>query len=1517
MIKTIQFVQKTALICLVFLLISYQSRATHIYGADFYYTYVNDTTYNVTLVVYGDCGGSAFPNLSTGTPTVELYNGTTLVETKNLAIQAPSAGVEVTPVCPSQLSNTNCVSSTGTIPGVKRFTYTGTFILNSTSANWRFRFTGAMGFTSSAGRSTTITNITSGTGGGTIMALEATLNNTIGGNSSPIYTSIPTPFFCINVPANNNPGTVDPNLDALSYSLVPGMVNTGGTVTYVTGYTATAPLAVATGTFSFSSSTGQLSFTPNLVQRSLVVFRVDEYRGSTLVGTSMREMTFVVLNNCTNNAPTGSISSQSAGTISGGGTTLTVCKSAGLLTFNINATDAEGNAITMTPSGIPAGATYTITNNNTTAPTSVFSWNLATATPGTYNFFINFKDDGCPLSSSQTRAYTITILPDPALAYTLLSPATCSKKARFTMTPSVAPSPWTITIRQGTSIIHTFTGLTGAQTDSLDPGTYTIRVTNNNTCFKDTTITLNPPPTIIPTVSMVRPTCFGGSNGSITLVAGGGVSPFTYAIGTGSFGTSNIFTGLTAGSYTLRIRDANDCIKDTTVQLQNPPDIVISVASTKPRCNFYSSGLITVTASNGTSPYQYALGTGSFSSTNTFSGLFSGTYLIRVRDNNNCTKDSNFVLNDSISVHANAVVTNVLCNGDNTGAIVLTGNSGTAPYFYRLLPGTFGTSGTFNTLPAAVHNFRIKDVDSCYLDTAIAITQPARLASNINRVNVSCFGLTNGSVTVTGTGGVSPYTYAIGTGSFASVNSFTGLAPGTYTFRVKDANDCIRDTSITITQPAKLGFSNISITEPICNGNSNGIITISGTGGTTPFTYAIGSSAYVSSSTFSGLAAGTYILRIRDANNCDVDSTVTMNQPTRIIPSLQVKQSTCTPLNNGNVIISVSGGVPGYVYAIGTSSFGSANVYGSLAAGTYTFYIRDTRLCVKDTTITIIDSTRVNANYTINNVRCFGDTNASISIATTSGQSPFTYSLNTNPFVPTNTFSNLPIGSYTVAIRDNLGCRKDTSITITQPSLLVPFISITPPTCYGFANGRVIVGAFGGTPAFNYAMGTGAFGTSGTFNNMLAGTYTFRVRDANNCSKDTTITVTEPARLGYQNLDLQNVLCFGDTSGKVTITGIGGITPYTYAINSIPHNANNIKTGLKSGIHIVRIKDANNCERDTVITLTQPNKLLLTVPSVIQPTCEDYKDATIVVSGLGGTLPYMYSINNGSKQTNNIFNQLTQGNYILTVTDSNNCEHDTSLTLQGYPRIIISDAIPKAASCFGFNDGKITLTVTGGVQPLMYQLDSRTPVSVSTFFDLAAGTYKVRVIDDKNCIKDTAIRILQPDKLTTTIKVVPNDCEGYDDGGYLKADVTGGTMPYLYKWSANDNALKEELSNMANGKYMVWITDANTCKDSAGAEVLYNDCCNIFIPDAFTPNGDGRNDKAKVLFKGDFVLQRFAIYNRFGQQVFETNIIGDGWDGVYNGKLQDIGTYNYYAKGICGNGGKKEVEYKGTLTLIR
>ncbi|WP_276132862.1 gliding motility-associated C-terminal domain-containing protein [Polluticoccus soli] len=1506
-----------SVVVLLFCLLGTSAKASHFYGADLNYTHVSGNTYTITFTVYADCNLSNPPFLSlpSATPEIEIWDGTTQINSIILAIQSPSSGTEVTPVCATQLNNTTCVSTTGTIPGVKKFVYTGTVSLGWTSTNWRFLFNGIMG-SSQAGRSNTITNIQIPAMSGSLMGLEATLNNSGGPNSSPTYTTIPTPFFCINKAASYNPGTVDANNDALTYSLVPGIeVTTSSTVTYLTGYSATAPLAAATGTFNFNTTNGQLNFTPNLVQRSLVVTKVSEFRGSTLVGTSMREMTFVVLNNCNNNPPGGGISNVSGGTLVNS-TTVSVCQGQGSFAFSINPTDLDGNSINVSASGIPTGASFTITNNNTIAPIGSFSWNLVGVTPGTYNFFITYTDDGCPLSSKQTQAYTINVLPQPKITFGLVSAATCTKKAKFNVTPSIAPSPWVLTVLQGTTTVHTITGITATQLDSLDPGTYTLRISSTNTCIKDTTITIAPPPVIIPSVSMVKPICFGGNDGSITITASGGLAPFQYAIGAGTFSSTNTFTGLAAGTYTLHIKDANDCLKDTTVQLLDPLAITAAVTFTSPPCNFYNSGVITVTANNGTAPYQYALNTGSFSTTNTFTGLYSGNYTLHIKDANNCLKDTIVNLPDSIAVHATAVLTHILCHGDSTGAITITANSATPPYLYKLGGGTLGTTNTFPNLWAGNHTIHIEDSNKCYLDTIITLNEPTAITSTSVVTNVSCFGLSDGSVTITAAGGTSPYNYALGAGPYGSTGVFGGLAAGSYTIHIKDANGCLKDTTITVTQPAVLAFNNIAKQEPNCFSFSDGSITITAAGGTTPYTYAIDAGLFNSSNVFSSLAAGTYVLHIKDDHGCAVDSTVTLTQPPAVQAFAQVTNSVCATLSNGKVVLSATGGVPPYQYAVGLGAYSSTPTFTGLAAGTYFFHIRDSRNCQKDTGITIIDSFVLKMTASVTNVSCFGDSTGSITVTASGGTSPYTYAKGIfGTYNSSNVFPTLKALTYLIKIKDANGCIKDSNIAVTEPPILKAFITPQNVSCFGFNDGKITVNGTGGTTPYSYAMGAGTFGSLNLFQTLPIGTYLVHVKDGKGCMFDTSIILTQPPAMGIA-LSVADVLCFGDSTGQVTVTGSGGVLPYDYRWDYGVYQVSNILTKINSGPHVIRVRDANGCFKDSNIVVNQPTKLEITELTIVHPTCEGFTDGRITIAAAGGITPYQYAAGGNTFTGSAAKTNLGAGSQVVQVKDNNGCIKDTVVVLTGYPAIILDEITPKDVSCFGMQDGTIEVSAHGGVQPLAYSIGSMIP-DEKIFRNLKPSSYTVTVTDSKNCTKDTTVSVGSPDKIVIALTANKNDCEGFDDGGAIVSKVIGGTLPYNYAWNTKPERFSADLTGVANGTYRLAIIDANDCTDTAEATILYDNCCKPFIPDAFTPNNDGKNDKARILFKGDMTLKIFSIFNRFGEVVFTTANINDGWDGIYNGEPQDIGTYNYYVKAICGNGGNNEVEYKGTITLIR
>ena len=1503
------------LVTITCILASASAQASHIFGVDLYYTNVGGNVYTVTLAVYGDCSGSAFYNLSTSSPTIEVYNGSTYVSSMTLTVQPPTNGVEVSPVCPSQLGNTTCSNTSSSLPGIKKFIYQGNITLSTTSTVWRFLFNGNMGGTSSAGRSNAITNINI-PGTGSTISLVDTLNNTPGGNSSPLYNTIPTPYFCVNTPANYNPAAVDPNGDVLSFDLVSAIdAATGVSVNYVWPYGPTAPLGVTAGTFSFTPTNGQLSFTPNIAQRADVVYNVRETVGGVLRGTSQREMTIVVLSPCTNNPPTGSMSAPTGGSLSGG-TQINICNNVGTFSFHINPTDADGDTITMTASGLPTGATFNIVNNNTPAPQGTFSWNTTGVTPGTYTFFVNYQDRGCPIASRQSIAYTINVLPAPSLAFTFISAATCTRKALFTLTPGTVSGLWSINILQGATTVQTFTGLTATLTDSLNPGTYTIRTYNSVSCYKDTTVTFTAPPLPSGTVTITPPLCTGDANATISVIGTAGTAPFTYALGAGSYTSSGSFTGLTAGVYVLHIRDANNCVKDTSVTIAATAPILLSVSVRRSTCNGYANGRVIIVGYNSIAPYTYAMGSGAYSATDTFDNLTAGTYTFHVKNANGCIKDTTLSFVDSQYLHGSISATPIACyGGTSTVTVAGIGGFGT-PYAYAYNTGAFGPFGSF-TLGQGTYTFHITDPQSCYFDTIITITQPTPVTIATTPSAATCHGSATGSVSIAASGGTPGYTYAIDGGTYSSTSTASGLLAGTHTVTVQDANNCIATATITITEPTPIAADSVSVQLPLCNGVADGVLHIYASGGTPGYTYAINTGTYSASNIFTALAAGTYTLHIKDANGCIKDTIVTLVNPPSVIPGATVTPSHCQNLADGVVTLSGTGGTPAYVYAQGTGTYGASPTFSPLAAGTYTFHIRDVNGCIADTTLTITNLVHIMASFAVTPPLCNGDANGIVTVTGTTGTSPYNYAFGTGSYSTTNTFTGISAGANTFHIRDAVGCIGDTTITVTQPSLVLIAVTTTQPSCYGYTDGTATATGAGGTAPYTYAINGGTFSAAATFTSLAAGTYTVAVQDAHNCVRQTVVVIGQPSPLTINALDITNISCNGGADGMVTVTAAGGTPAYQYASGSGGFQASATLTGFTAGTYAIHVQDSHGCAVDSSVTLTQPATLVIASVTVTNPTCQGYADGAITITAGGGTTPYQYSKDNITFVSGTTFNTLTEGTYTIFIKDTHGCTTDTTLTLIGYPHINYDSFTITSAGCAGQQDGGIIIYGSGGNPPLTYSLSGMVPTTAPNIFTaLMAGDYTATITDAKNCSKDSLINIPQPDSVKVTTTITPNSCLGLETQGVVVANVTGGTLPYTYLWSLNADTASF-IANLPNGDYTVYVKDAHNCGDSATATITYDNCCTPFLPNAFSPNGDGHNDLYRLVYKGDIELIEFSVYNRFGERVFFTKQITEGWNGSYKDEPCDIGTYYYYIRLYCGNRHDHILEFKGDVTLVK
>jgi len=556
---------RSVLFSVALILLSFSSRASHIIGADMFYTWQSGNTYKVTVILYGDCAsntgpGSAYSSLPTSHPQVCVYNGGTLLATLTLDPDAASAagGTEITPVCADSINRTQCTSLAFHTPGIKKFTYTKTYTFTSTSSVFRFVYTANNGGTS-AGRTSAITNLVSP--GSTMMQLIDTLNNTTGPNTSPLLTVVPTPFFAENINNCYTPGAIDPDGDSLSFDLIAATNGTtscgtvGGAVAYTGAFVAwpgqpltpATPLRVISATdFNFDGTTGQVCFRTAVTQRSVVVFNIREYRGGVFVGSSQREMNFY-----TDLFDTATIK-PGVPNLSGGldfdnvadsfkfhvcGHPTDVGPAADADTFSLSLSPSEVDAtrrITCTVSGLApsSGLVFSVVDNNTNAPICKIKGNSATMVPGIYNFVLTFKDDGCPITNVQPKSYRITILPVPTISITKVADADCTNGAIVRITPGGTGGPWivktidtiimplptTIPLPVGYDTTHFHTD-TLAFNDTLDPGQYTyiIYTSVSNKCGLFDTISLTAPPKLRPDTAYGNPTYCGNNDGWIRL----------------------------------------------------------------------------------------------------------------------------------------------------------------------------------------------------------------------------------------------------------------------------------------------------------------------------------------------------------------------------------------------------------------------------------------------------------------------------------------------------------------------------------------------------------------------------------------------------------------------------------------------------------------------------------------------------------------------------------------------------------------------------------------------------------------------------------------------------------------------------------------------------------------------------------------------------------------------------------------------------------------------------------------
>jgi len=567
--------------------------------------------------------------------------------------------------------------------------------------------------------------------------------------------------------------------------------------------------------------------------------------------------------------------------------------------------------------------------------------------------------------------------------------------------------------------------------------------------------------------TVVNETC-GNSNGSITFVTSGGPAPYSYDMGMGAQ-ASDQFTGLSAGTYTVTITDGYNCTAAFSATLTDSPVPTVSTNNIVDEICGMQNGSFTASASGGTAPYFYTIG--GVSGPNFF-GLAAGQYTVTVSDMFGCSDAAvvNIANAPGPDLQVVAVVDETCGSGD--GEVVLTTPTG-APNFTYNIGFNNQSSPTFEGVESGNYVATVTDDNGCTDTVPFTINDsPGPTAASTTNVNDANCGLPDGSFVVQVNGGTGPYEYDVGDGQQPS-STITGLVAGSYVVTVTDANFCTITTAVTLADTPGAEITIGGVQDANC-GQATGSITVTGSGGTTPYLYDIGNGSQ-SGVTFSSLVAGTYMVTITDANMCTAEATATIGDiggPTVSI-SNQVDE-TCG-MTNGEVTVFASGGTSPYVYNIGAGNT-SSQTFSNLAAGTYNVTVTDFTNCSTIQNVVIANTgTAPTADYTYT----ANDGTVTLTNNSSANSASFQWSFgdtNTSTAVhPVHVYANS--GTYNLCLQSDNACGFDVyceSVTVTLPLSIVT-ISGTVEKEDGVPVQTVEMNCTGQSPQINNADGTYAF----------------------------------------------------------------------------------------------------------------------------------------------------------------------------------------------------------------------------------------------------------------------------------------------------------------------------------------------------------------------------------------------------------------------------------------------------------
>ncbi len=796
-----------------------------------------------------------------------------------------------------------------------------------------------------------------------------------------------------------------------------------------------------------------------------------------------------------------------------------------------------------------------------------------------------------------------------------------------------------------------------ANPDNLAAGIYLATVTDANGCPLETSVTIPEPDALVAQSFPLDASC-ANNDGSITLQIQGGTVGYVFNWEGPNGFTSNAqdLSGLEMGDYDLTITDDNNCTFELTETISIPDAPTALSAITDVDCFGNNSGTIAVVASGGAGGYTYDWSGGIAGDVPVATMVGQGVYSVTVTDSKSCSFVlDNLIVDQPTALGLSGSTTQATCNQSN-GTVTATAAGGTMPYDYEWSP-TLPNSPTQTGLGVGTYTLTVTDANDCTIVESFVVGSPDNLGAMTSNTNVTCFGGSDGTITLTASGGTPPFTYMWDNG-VGAVQNPTNLPANTYNVVVTDDNGCTIVASATVTEPPVIEVSTAGTVDATC-GFANGSIDIDVTGGTGAYQYVWTNSSGMTVSNDEDpidLSAGTYLATVTDASGCTMTFTESVTTPNMLLVSTSSDPTSCFGGSDGVVQVVVTGGIAPFDYTWQDPQYTGDRLEG-VPAGTYFVTVTDADDCTFTEQAVVNEPPQLVAVSEVPlEVTCNGESDAAAIIAVTGGTPPYQYDWREDALDGQQAPENLAAGEYQVTVIDGNGCEYIETFEIDDPLLLTSSITGTAANCFGAADGSIEVLVNGGTGDYVYVW-TGGLDSVANPTGLAAGTYSVSIYDVMDCITVESFEITQPTEV---LLDVEsvsdyagfNVSCAESSDGSITVTASGGTEPYTF--NWEDGREGPTVDGLTPGVFLVTVTDSKNCPFEEQVSLTSPEPVDVS-PEFIPIQCHGDDNGMIYVDQVGGgAAPYRYSLN-GSEFGSGVFPGLTAGEYLIETQDANGC----------------------------------------------------------------------------------------------------------------------------------------------------------------------------------------------------------------------------------------------------------------------